>query len=604
MNYREILNTILLIFLFSPAYAATYYVATTGSDTNTGAIDAPFATLGKAQSLVAAGDTVYIRGGVYKITADQVMDDTSSTTWTYIFKMATNGSSASKRIYYWGYPGERPVFDLSEIKPSGKRVIVFYVTKSYLHFKNFEVTGTQVTITTHTQSECFRNEGGNNNIYENLAMHDGMAIGFYLTKGFNNLVLNCDAYNNYDPVSESGAGGNVDGFGAHPNSTGSTGNVFKGCRAWYNSDDGFDFIGALTVVTIDSCWSFLNGYKPPDYGNLVSAGDGTGFKAGGYGMSTLSTAEQALITNNTVPTHLVQHSLAYYNKNRGFYSNHHLGGVTFKNNTAYRNPYNYDMTNRSKEEETPTNVPGYDHIIRNNVSYLPRSTGGDIYNVNQSACTIENNTFLNTDSTVLTLSDADFVSLDVAELTLSRQADGSLPAINFLRAANTSYLSASGMGYLVGDAVSQVTFGDISAYIKSGSLNVSWATLAELNNSYFEIEASTDGSSFSNIGTLQSAATNGTSAQSLQYDFVKGADAAGGFAATALLVFLGAGNGRRKRGAYALLLLFAGVSCFSFYACNKSVPVSGETGNLYIRIKQVGKNGAFTYSNTVKAVME
>ena len=41
-------------------------------------------------------------------------------------------------------------------------------------------------------------------------MHDGMAIGFYLVRGSNNLVLNCDAYNNYDPVSENGTGGNVD----------------------------------------------------------------------------------------------------------------------------------------------------------------------------------------------------------------------------------------------------------------------------------------------------------------------------------------------------------------------------------------------------------
>jgi hypothetical protein len=47
-------------------------------------------------------------------------------------------------------------------------------------------------------------------------MHDGMGIGFYLTKGSNNLILNSDAYNNYDPVSEGGVGGNVDGFGGHP----------------------------------------------------------------------------------------------------------------------------------------------------------------------------------------------------------------------------------------------------------------------------------------------------------------------------------------------------------------------------------------------------
>ena len=46
-----------------------------------------------------------------------------------------------------------------------------------------------------------------------------MAIGFYLLGGSNNHILNCDAYNNYDSVSEGGKGGNVDGFGGHINSS-------------------------------------------------------------------------------------------------------------------------------------------------------------------------------------------------------------------------------------------------------------------------------------------------------------------------------------------------------------------------------------------------
>lgn len=103
----------------------------------------------------------------------------------------------------------------------------------------------------NTLCECFRNEGGNNNLYENLAMHDGMAIGFYLTKGQNNLVLNCDAYNNYDDFSEGAKGGNV---------------------------DGFDLINASAQVVIDNCWSFYNGYQTATF---ESAGDGNGFKVGG-----------------------------------------------------------------------------------------------------------------------------------------------------------------------------------------------------------------------------------------------------------------------------------------------------------------------------------
>lgn len=140
--------------------------------------------------------------------------------------MNKSGTQA-KRICYTGYQDERPIFNLAEVKPEGKRVSVFYVSGSYLHFRNFEIIKTQVTIREHTQSECIYNQGGNHNIYENLAMHDGMAIGFYLVRGSHNLVLNCDAYNNFDPVSENGTGGNVDGFGGHPASASYTGNVFK-----------------------------------------------------------------------------------------------------------------------------------------------------------------------------------------------------------------------------------------------------------------------------------------------------------------------------------------------------------------------------------------
>ena len=54
--------------------ATNYFVATNGSDTNSGTIEKPFATLRKAQSKVVAGDTVYIRRGTYKITESEVME--------------------------------------------------------------------------------------------------------------------------------------------------------------------------------------------------------------------------------------------------------------------------------------------------------------------------------------------------------------------------------------------------------------------------------------------------------------------------------------------------------------------------------------------------
>lgn len=437
-------------------YPGCVFMATTGSDENDGTINRPFATLGKAKSVIDIAennvDTLYIRGGSYNIDESQIMDNERSTTWSYVFDFSANSStrtgSSSKRICYWGFNGERPVFNMSAIRP-GKRVLVFYMARSFYHFKNFEIVGTQVSVQGHTQSECFRNDGANHSIYENIAMHDGMAIGFYLVRGQNNLVLNCDAYNNYDNYSQGVYGGNVDGFGGHPNATG-TGNVFRGCRAWWNSDDGFDLINAHVPYIIENCWSFYNGYQP---GTFVSAGDGAGFKSGGYGMSATPNVPAI------IPVHVVKGCLAYRNKNQGFYANHHLGGIEWYNNTSYYNPSNFNMLNRKSASEAIDDPDGgYGHILKNNLSYSPRSNGRDIININLSRCTVTNNSFLMNPEMNITADDfITVVESNAAQLMMKRKADGSLPDIDFLRPKQGSQVI--GLGIELGIPYTGTTLG-------------------------------------------------------------------------------------------------------------------------------------------------
>lgn len=417
---------VLLFSVFNLLSAAEYYVSTTGVDTNSGTIESPFATISRAQQAVSAGDIVYIRGGKYTMTESQI--DRQYNIWAYVIELNKSGTSGNP-IKYWAYPGEKPVLDFSNVKPADLRVTAFFVSASWLHIKGIEVVGVQVTITTHTQSECFENQGSNN-IYENLKMHDGMAIGFYLNKGADNLILNCDAYNNYDPVSEGGYGGNVDGFGAHgPTST--TGNVFRGCRAWFNSDDGYDCISSGGGVTFENCWAFYNGYSP----TFKSLGDGNGFKAGGYGSTALNRLP------SPIPSNTVRFCLAVKNKASGFYSNHHLAGSTWLNNSAYQNGNNYNMLNRGglTEETYLVDVPGYDHVMKNNLGYAARSS--ELTNINKSKCTLENNYF---DMSV-SVTAADFKSLDLALLTAPRETDGSLPKTDFMQLAEGSDLIDKGV---------------------------------------------------------------------------------------------------------------------------------------------------------------
>ena len=58
-----------------------YYVATNGSDSNTGTLQNPFRTITRGLSVVAAGDTLYIRGGTYPGINNYITRIPSGTSW-------------------------------------------------------------------------------------------------------------------------------------------------------------------------------------------------------------------------------------------------------------------------------------------------------------------------------------------------------------------------------------------------------------------------------------------------------------------------------------------------------------------------------------------
>ncbi|MDD4992387.1 MAG: DUF4990 domain-containing protein [Paludibacter sp.] len=423
MKIRSFILFALSSLIIAECQAKIYFVAINGNDTaNSGTLTAPFATIMRAQKATLAGDTVYVRGGKYLMAENQIAR--KQRIWAMMHLLDKSGAPG-KRINYWAYPGEKPVFDMTNVKPLNQRVMAFNVTGSWIHIKGIEVTGTQVTQTGHTQSECFHNEGSHN-IYEQLSMHDGQAIGFYLIRGSDNLILNCDAYRNWDYTSEGGKGGNADGFGCHPQ-PGSTGNVFRGCRAWFNSDDGFDCIRAAETVTFDHCWSFYNGYST-EFKNL---GDGNGFKAGGWGLVKDERVP------DSIPMHIIQFCVAVHNRANGFYSNHQPGGSYWYNNTAYENGTNFNMLNRTSD--ITTDVPGYNHVLKNNLSFEPRTY--ETQWIDSTKCVVLNNSF----SIPIKVSKTDFVSLDQSQLTAARKKNGNLPDIDFLKLKNNSKLIDKGV---------------------------------------------------------------------------------------------------------------------------------------------------------------
>jgi hypothetical protein len=399
------------LFAARPLLAAEYYVAPNGADSNPGTMAEPFATLQRGHDGAAAGDTVWIRGGTYA-----VVTPASSGAGIALTK---SGSSDTNRIKFWAYPGERPVFDFAELRISTSGYTAgIAVSGSYLHLKGLEIKNVPM----NTRSNNGISASGSNNVFELLDLHHISGTGLFIHGGDStggNLILNCDAHDNYDPTSSQGAGQNADGFGVHYQEAGEP-TIIRGCRAWWNSDDGYDLISQEVPVIIENSWAMANGYIDSGMGRPES-GNGTGFKAG---------------SSKTGIRHVIRNCLASKNRANGFYANHSSGGNDWLNNTAYQNGTQYNLLASTWDEagnrtDGVTLTGARAHKMRNNVGFPNDNSYIDGYGVD---------TAFNSWDLDITPEDDDFIGVSDAGLMGPRQPDGSLPNLDFLKPSASSEL--------------------------------------------------------------------------------------------------------------------------------------------------------------------
>jgi len=390
----------LALLAAGPAHAATYYVAPGGDDAAAGTEAAPWQSFARAQAAVRPGDTVYFRGGRYAFTR--------ATTACASRRAAVSGivldrsGTAEAPIRYWAYPGETPVFDFSAMKDDC-RVKGIEVVASWLHLKGLEVTGAPQQPDNRLNHESWGVWiDGSHNVFERLDLHHNMGPGLFIKDGGWNLVLNSDSHHNYDPYTSNGAGQSADGFGAHVRA-GHPGNVFRGCRAWANTDDGFDLINAYSPVTIEYSWAWQHGYLPGTHTPL-EAGNGNGIKAGGYGGKYVPDGVK----------HVVRFSVAFDNKVAGFYANHHPLALEFFNNTAFGNAVDFNMLGVA-----PDGGPAWLGTLRNNVAY-PSGARLKVAGADSAS---------NSWDLHLDLGPQDFDSVAASGWDAPRKPDGSLPDV-------------------------------------------------------------------------------------------------------------------------------------------------------------------------------
>jgi hypothetical protein len=394
------------------AAAAVYYIAPNGSDSAAGTQAAPWASIARAQSAAQAGDTVYVRGGTYAY-ARANSTCASQTARVDVITLNKSGG-AGNPIRYWAYPGEKPILDFARVRDDC-RIKGISVTGNWIHLKGLEVTGVRQNNTLNHESWGIW-ISGSDNTFEQINTHHHMGTGLFINGGGGNLVLNSDSHDNFDSNSSNGAGESGDGFGSHYTPAGRPSNVFRGCRAWWNSDDGFDLISTYSPVTIESSWAWRNGYVP---GTTTSAGNGSGFKVGGFGGDYDAGAVK----------HTVRFSVAFLNKAAGFYSNHHPVANDYFNNTSYGNRPDFNMLGVNSSGAAVGRG-----TLRNNIAYTGTPTS------NMSGTSSANNSW----DLGVPLSDAQFQSVSTSGWDTPRQADGALPVLPHLRLAPSSALIDKG----------------------------------------------------------------------------------------------------------------------------------------------------------------
>ncbi len=396
-NYTQFL----LFFLLIPCFlkAEIIYVSPTGNASNTGLSISLPTTLQIAINNANAGTTINMRGGTYALTAK-------------ISIPVTKVGLPNGRINLYANPGDatRPKLDFSALLfSSSNRGIE--MAGSYWHIKGIDI---------YKAGDNGMFMSGSNNIIEFCTFSENQDTGLQIGGGAsNNQIINCDSYYNVDPSQ-----GNADGFAMKLDV--GTGNSFKGCRAWQNSDDGWD--GYLrpsddVSTTIDSCWAFRNGYLKD--GSVATSGNGNGFKLGGSDGKDLR-------HNMTV-----RNGLSFQNTSNGYDQNSNLGNQTLYNCTAFNNGRNFRMDLAL--------AAGKIADIKNCIS-----AGVGMTVPNKTTVTSSHNILAsvvqatNTWLTGFAVTNADFISIDPTPAYGPRQADGSLPVITFMHLTQASLLRNRG----------------------------------------------------------------------------------------------------------------------------------------------------------------
>ena len=229
-----------------------------------------------------------------------------------------------------------------------------------------------------------------------------------------NDIIDCDSHHNCD--YDANYGSDADGFACKMHN--GKGNRFIRCRAWHNSDDGWDLFETDFDVVLAECWQWESG-KAADHlwvkdyitksGNMSFSGNGNGIKLGGNGTGGSSKG-----------VHYAFNCIAFGNNIsssvKGFDCNNHKGGHVLVGCLAFDNSYDYMFESGGSDANTK---------YYNNVCLGRQEIGVGYDDYNAIAVAMSKNGWTN--HLVTNVSQDDYLSLDEDEAMKPRDIYGGLP---------------------------------------------------------------------------------------------------------------------------------------------------------------------------------
>lgn len=317
--------SIYFLFLFSSLEVTAsnldkhiYYVSLTGNDRNDGSIGAPWKTIQKAASELEAGETVYVRGGIYKETV----------------KINNSGSKEKGYIFFRAFPQEVVILDGSNISfKTGSRAIFQLENVEYVKIIGFELRNLIVKskkkypagILVRGTASNIHLVGNNIHHIENRAK-TGSAHGilFYGSskKEMSNIVINQNNIHHLT-LGRSEAltlSGNIEGFTITQNDIHHNNNIGIDIAGYYNAcEEKCEDRARNGVIAHNRVYQNSSGDNPAYEGSFAAGG----IYADG---STNITIENNLVYENDFGIELASEN---YQKNTSF--------ITVKNNVIYNN---------------------------------------------------------------------------------------------------------------------------------------------------------------------------------------------------------------------------------------------------------------------------